>query len=142
VEQPPAAQAKPALPPSLSPPPASMRRALPLREQTGPHLLGNAAPGSPPLPRAEQRNQPADGEIPSVLREDGLGRQLVDTAPARSSLLEDDEEPGTARIPFSPSAEPDRPLTGERLSPLATVLLVAGIVLVLALMFLLVFRSA
>jgi hypothetical protein len=109
--------------PALPPPPPSSRRAGPLRDITGPHALGAVSGTEPP-------------ETPSRPQ----GRSLMDTAPAAPSI-DDDEEIGTARVPFVPVREPPPEPPADRFSPVATALLVAGIVVVIALMLLIVLRS-
>ncbi|MDY0058942.1 MAG: hypothetical protein RBU45_03965 [Myxococcota bacterium] len=123
---PPALAAPPpprALPPVPLPPP-SARRPLALREHTGLGLPGRLEDTEPPQP---DLLRPLPGN---------------DTAPL-PSLPFPVAPPVTARAPDPgelPGRLPPRP-TSEGLSPVATALLVAGIVVVLALMFLLVFRS-
>lgn len=107
-----------ALPQAPYPPP--LRRAQPLREQTGPH---------PSVPRGDA--------VSPARRPELVGVRLSTT----ELPPEEDEVRGTAKIVQRPKEEPPRPVAAERLTPLATALAVAGIVLVLALMFLLVFRS-
>ena len=89
----------------------------------------------PPLPRPRARATVSEQTGPD------LPRPRIDTDPARELPADEVDTDTTGQARLSDEGRGEGLLGGAGLSPLATMLLVAGIVVVLALMFLLVFRS-